>query len=132
MKSHLPISKIHHVSIICSDFERSRTFYTEILGFTILQEIYRSEKDSYKLDLALNGHYMLELFSFASPPERPSYPEACGLRHIAFETDDIEAVAAYFKSQGIDVEPIRIDEHTHKRFTFIQDPDKLPIEFYEH
>ncbi len=131
MKSHLPINKIHHVSIICSDFERSKAFYTETLGLSVMQEIYRSERDSYKLDLALNGHYILELFSFPSPPPRSSYPEAAGLRHLAFETDDIETTVAYFKTMGIAIEPIRTDEHTHKRFTFIQDPDGLPIEFYE-
>lgn len=97
----------------------------------ILQEIYRSDRDSYKLDLALNGHYIIELFSFPNPPHRMSQPEATGLRHLAFEVDDIEATVAYVKTNGYDIEPIRTDEHTHKRYTFMKDPDDLPIEFYE-
>lgn len=132
MKSHLPISKIHHVSIICKDFEKSKSFYTEILGLTVLQEVYRSDRDSYKLDLALNGHFIIELFSFPNPPDRTSYPEACGLRHLAFESNDLEALVAEFMTMGLEIEPIRIDEHTHKRYTFTKDPDGLPIEFYEH
>lgn len=131
MKTALSLNRIHHISIICSDYQKSKSFYTEILGLKILQEIYRSERDSFKLDLSLNGHYVLELFSFPNPPQRPTQPEACGLRHLAFEVDDIEGTLAYLKTNGFKVENIRKDEHTHKRFMFMHDPDDLPIEFYE-
>ena len=131
MKPALHLNKIHHISIICSDYKTSKEFYTELLGLKILQEIYRSERDSYKLDLALHGQYVLELFSFPSPPPRPTQPEACGLRHLAFEVDDIEGTQAYLKTHGYQPESIRKDEHTHKRFMFMNDPDGLPIEFYE-
>ncbi len=131
MKTALSLNKIHHISIICSDYQKSKAFYTEILGLHILQEIYRSERNSHKLDLSLNGHYVLELFSFPNPPKRPTQPEACGLRHLAFEVDDIEGTLAYLKTNGFKVENIRKDEHTHKRFMFMSDPDDLPIEFYE-
>ena len=122
---------IHHIAIICSDYERSKKFYTEVLGFTIVQEVYRKERESYKLDLALNGTYVLELFSFPHPPARPSRPEATGLRHIAFRVADIEAVVQALNGIGITPEPIRTDEYTGKKFTFFADPDQLPIELYE-
>jgi glyoxylase I family protein len=125
------LNKIHHIAIICSDYEVSKTFYTEVLGLTMIKETYRAERLSYKLDLALNGQYTIELFSFPNPPERPSRPESTGLRHLAFEVDDLDAVVANLEQQNIDVEPIRVDEITDKRFTFIADPDRLPIEFYE-
>lgn len=125
------LNKIHHIAIICSDYEVSKKFYTEVLGLTIIKETYRAERLSYKLDLALNGQYTIELFSFPNPPERPSRPESTGLRHLAFEVDDLDAVVANLEQQNIDVEPIRVDEITDKRFTFIADPDRLPIEFYE-
>lgn len=131
MKPAIHLNKIHHISIICSDYKTSKTFYTELLGLKVMQEIYRSDRDSFKLDLSLHGQYILELFSFPTPPARLSYPEACGLRHLAFEVDDIEGTQAYLKTQGYNPEPIRKDEHTHKRFMFMQDPDGLPIEFYE-
>lgn len=131
MKPAIHLNKIHHVSIICSDYAVSKAFYTDILGLKVMQEIYRSERDSHKLDLSLNGQYVLELFSFPTPPARLSYPEACGLRHLAFEVDDIEGTKAYLKTHGYNPEAIRKDEHTHKRFMFMQDPDGLPIEFYE-
>lgn len=131
MKTGIQLNRIHHISVICSDFERSKKFYTEVLGLKILQEIYRSERDSYKLDLALNGQYILELFSFPSPPARLSRPEASGLRHLAFEVNDVDSIIAHLRTDGFDVEAVRIDEHTHKKFTFMQDPDGLPIEFYE-
>jgi len=127
----LAINKVHHIAIICSDYEQSKIFYTEILGFTIIREVYRKERQSYKLDLAVNGQYAIELFSFPSPPDRPSTPEARGLRHLAFEVDSITTTVAYLDSKNIIAEPIRIDEFTGKQFTFISDPDKLPIEFYE-
>lgn len=127
----LEIHKIHHIAIICSDYQKSKAFYTDILGLTIIREIYREERQSYKLDLALNGVYTIELFSFPNPPERTSRPEACGLRHLAFEVNDIEKTVAFLSSKKITSEPIRTDETTQKRFTFIADPDDLPIEFYE-
>lgn len=131
MKTGIQLNRIHHISVICSDFDRSKKFYTEVLGLKILQEIYRSERDSFKLDLALNGQYVLELFSFPSPPVRLSRPEAAGLRHLAFEVNEVDSVVAYLRTNGHEVEAVRVDEHTHKKFTFMQDPDGLPIEFYE-
>lgn len=125
------INKVHHIAIICSDYAVSKTFYTDILGFTILREVYREERQSYKLDLAVNGSYAIELFSFPDPVKRPSRPEAAGLRHLAFEVDDLDAVIQMLAGKGVLSEPIRIDEFTGKRFTFIADPDQLPIEFYE-
>ena len=125
------INKVHHIAIICSDYSKSKQFYIDILGLTVIQEIYREERDSYKLDLALNGDYIIELFSFPNPPKRPSRPEATGLRHLAFEVTDLDETVAFLNSKNIESEPIRIDEMTQKRFTFIADPDELPIEFYE-
>ena len=125
------LNKIHHVAIICSNYEVSKRFYTEILGLKIINETYREERKSYKLDLALNGDYIIELFSFPNPPKRPTRPEAAGLRHLAFEVDNLDKVIAHLTNHKIDVEPVRIDEITNKRFTFIADPDNLPIEFYE-
>lgn len=127
----LQINKIHHIAIICSDYEKSKSFYTKILGFKILSEVYRKERNSYKLDLSLNGNYSIELFSFPNPPKRISQPESCGLRHLAFEVDAIEMARNYLISNSINCEIIRIDEFTDKRFFFISDPDNLPIEFYE-
>jgi glyoxylase I family protein len=125
------LKRIHHVAIICSNYEVSKKFYTETLGFKIENEVYRKERDSYKLDLSLNGIYVIELFSFPDPPKRLSLPEGTGLRHIAFEVENIERVTSYLNSNNISLEPIRIDEFTGKKFTFISDPDNLPIELYE-
>jgi len=125
------LKSVHHIAIICSDYEKSKAFYTETLGFKIDREVFRSERNSYKLDLSLNGQYCIELFSFPNPPARPSRPEACGLRHIAFQVDDIVAAITYFQNKGLNPEPIRIDEFTGKKFTFFADPDELPIELYE-
>ena len=127
----LSIQGIHHVAIICGDYQKSLHFYTEILGFQLLEETYRQERDSYKADLALHGRYCLELFSFPNPPQRPSYPEAAGLRHLAFAVPDVEATYATLLAAGLGVEEIRIDELTGKRFVFTADPDGLPLEFYE-
>jgi glyoxylase I family protein len=127
----ISINKVHHIAIICSDYQKSKTFYTDVLGLTIIREIYREERQSYKLDLALNGVYIIELFSFPNPNERPSRPEAAGLRHLAFEVNDIEQTIDFLSSKNIEAEAIRIDPTTNKRFTFIADPDNLPIEFYE-
>jgi glyoxylase I family protein len=127
----ISINKVHHIAIICSDYQKSKTFYTDVLGLTIIREIYREERQSYKLDLALNGVYTIELFSFPNPTPRPSRPEAAGLRHLAFEVNDIEQTIDFLSSKNIESEAIRIDPTTNKRFTFIADPDNLPIEFYE-
>ncbi|KIO53329.1 SMU1112c/YaeR family gloxylase I-like metalloprotein [Flavobacterium hibernum] len=127
----LTLNKVHHIAILCSDYQKSKTFYTEVLGLTIIREIYREERQSYKLDLALNGIYVVELFSFPNPPKRPSRPEAVGLRHLAFEVINLEETIAFLDTKNVESEPIRIDETTEKRFTFIADPDELPIEFYE-
>jgi len=126
----MQLRRVHHIAIICSDYARSKHFYTQVLGLRVLAEAYREARDSYKLDLALPDGTQLELFSFPSPPARPSYPEACGLRHVAFEVDDVAAAAESLKGQGIEVEALRIDEFTGRRFTFFADPDGLPIELY--
>ncbi|PFG04644.1 VOC family protein [Bacillus sp. es.034] len=123
--------KIHHIAIICSDYTKSKDFYVNKLGLDIKQEIYREERDSYKLDLALNGEYIIELFSFPEAPARPSYPEARGLRHLAFEVEDIEGAVEALNQKGIKAEEIRIDPYTDKKFTFFEDPDGLPLELYE-
>jgi glyoxylase I family protein len=125
------LNRIHHTAILCSDYKKSKDFYTDILGLEIIQETYRQERQSYKLDLALKGEYVIELFSFPDPPKRISRPEATGLRHIAFEVDDLDTVTEALNGKGITAEPIRIDEITGKRFTFIFDPDNLPVELYE-
>jgi glyoxylase I family protein len=127
----IKINRIHHIAVICSDYQKSKRFYTEILGFKLENEIFREERLSFKADLSLNGQYIIELFSFPNPPNRITRPEAAGLRHIAFEVDDIQHVVHVLGIQNIKAEPIRIDEITGKRFTFIADPDDLPIEFYE-
>ena len=124
-------NKIHHVAIICSDYQKSKHFYVEILELEIVKESFRKERQSYKLDLALNGEYIIELFSFPDPPQRPSRPEASGLRHLAFEVDDIEESILALKYKGVVTETVRIDELTNKKFTFFSDPDGLPIEIYE-
>jgi len=125
------IQGIHHIAIICADYARSKAFYTDILGFEIVREIYRAERQSYKLDLAINGLYQIELFSFPEPPPRPSTPEAQGLRHLAFAVNDLDQAVAHLQDRGVEVEPIRIDPTTEKRFTFFKDPDNLPLELYE-
>lgn len=125
------LNKVHHIAIICRDYNVSKAFYIDILGLTVIREVYREERGSYKLDLALNGEYIIELFSFPDPPERPSRPEAAGLRHLAFQVDDLDLVVSTLEQKGVLAEPIRIDEFTGKRFTFIADPDRLPVEFYE-
>ncbi|MEH2264228.1 SMU1112c/YaeR family gloxylase I-like metalloprotein [Nostoc sp.] len=122
---------IHHVAIICSDYNRSKKFYVEVLGLSIIQETFRAERHSYKLDLQVGENAQIELFSFPNPPERSSKPEACGLRHLAFKVDDIEETVFYLNSQGVETENIRIDEITGKKFTFFKDPDNLPLEIYE-
>ena len=122
---------VHHIAIICSNYEKSKEFYTQILELTIIREVYREQRQSYKLDLSLNDEYIIELFSFPNPPHRSSRPESCGLRHLAFSVNNLDESVANLKSKGIELEPIRTDEFTQKRFTFFNDPDGLPIELYE-
>ena len=126
-----PLKSVHHIAIICSDYQKWKSFYTEVLGLEVIKETFREERQSYKLDLALNGHYIVELFSFPNPPERTSRPEAVGLRHLAFEVENVLDMITHCEKYQVKAEPIRIDETTNKRFTFIADPDNLPIEFYE-
>ncbi|MFO4634193.1 VOC family protein [Vibrio cholerae] len=125
------LKRIHHAAIICSNYPRSKAFYTEILGLRVVAENYRAARDSYKLDLALADGSQIELFSFPNPPERPSFPEAQGLRHLAFVVDDVAEIKAQLEQQGVSVEPIRIDEYTGKAYTFFADPDGLPLELYQ-
>jgi glyoxylase I family protein len=127
----LKLNRIHHIAIICADYTVSKAFYTDILGLSIIQEVYRRERDSYKLDLSVNGHYQIELFSFPDPPARPSRPEARGLRHLAFEVDDLDSSVNHLSAKGVVTEDIRVDEYTGRRFTFFSDPDGLPLELYE-
>ena len=126
-----PILGFHHVAIIASDYEKSKRFYTQILGADIIAETYRAERRSYKLDLRFADGAQIELFSFPNPPKRVNAPEACGLRHLAFAVADVEQAVGYLTAQGIEVEPIRIDELTGRKFTFFRDPDDLPLECYE-
>jgi glyoxylase I family protein len=125
------LQAIHHVAIICSDYPVSRKFYTQVLGLEIAAEHYREDRKSWKLDLTLNGQYVVELFSFPDAPRRPSRPEACGMRHLAFKVGDIEQAIARLHSLGVPTEAVRVDEYTGRKFTFFQDPDNLPLELYE-
>ncbi len=126
----MDINYIHHIAIIASNYEVSKNFYANILGFEIIRENYRQDRDSYKLDLKI-GNSEIELFSMPNAPKRPSYPEACGLRHLAFCVKNIEEVVKELNNKGIETEPIRIDEYTNKKFTFFSDPDGLPLELHE-
>ncbi|MBQ4810177.1 VOC family protein [Pseudoalteromonas luteoviolacea] len=125
------LKSVHHAAIICSNYEKSKAFYTQVLGLTIIAENYRPSRSSYKLDLALPDGGQIELFSFPTPPKRVNRPEACGLRHLAFSVQSITQMIEHIEGYGIEVEPIRVDEYTGKRFTFFQDPDGLPLELYE-
>jgi glyoxylase I family protein len=127
----MKILKTHHVAAICSDYGASKAFYTQILGLEVISEVHRKERNSYKLDLRVAGDIQIELFSFPDAPKRPSYPEACGLRHLAFEVEDIDEAIESLQRRGVIVEEVRVDEHTGKRFTFFADPDGLPLELYE-
>jgi len=127
----LQLNSIHHIAIICSNYIASKAFYTEVLGLSVVKETYRAERKSYKLDLQVNGRYQIELFSFPDPPARPSRPEACGLRHLAFKVNDISMAVSILQQKGVVTEPVRIDELTGKKFTFFADPDGLPLELYE-
>ena len=125
------IKRIHHIAILTDDYQKSKAFYTEVLGFTVIAEVYREERKSYKLDLAITGLYQLELFSFPEYRERGSYPEAKGLRHLAFEVEDVEACISELRLKGVKVQNVRVDEFTGKKFTFFNDPNGQPLEFYE-
>lgn len=127
----LPLRRIHHAAIICADYERSKHFYTQVLGLAVVAEHYREARRSWKLDLALPDGSQVELFSFPGAPPRPSYPEAQGLRHLAFEVDDVDRCKALLEAHGVAVEPVRVDEYTGRRFVFFADPDDLPLELYE-
>jgi len=127
----MKINRIHHIAIIASDYEKSRKFYTEIVGLEIVSEVYRKERDSYMLDLALNGEYIVELFSFPDTPERLTYPEATGLRHLAFAVDDVAATLKELQDRGVKVTGLQVDENTGKRMAFFFDPDDLPLELNE-
>ena len=125
------LKRIHHAAIICSDYPRSKAFYVDVLGLEMIAENYRQARDSYKLDLALPDGSQIELFSFPDAPKRPSYPEAQGLRHLAFCVDDVSVAKQKLEQQGVEVEPIRVDEFTGKQYTFFADPDGLPLELYQ-
>ena len=127
----MQFSRLHHVAIIASAYPRSQHFYTEVLGLPVIAEAYREARDSWKLDLRLADDMQIELFSFPAPPPRVSRPEACGLRHLALRVADIEEAVRHLQQHGVEVEAIRVDEYTGKRFTFFADPDGLPLELYE-
>lgn len=129
---NMPVLKrIHHTALIGSDYGRSKRFYTQVLGLKVLAEHYREARQSWKLDLVLPDGGQVELFSFPLAPPRPSHPEACGLRHLAFAVDDVQAWVDHLTAQGVAVEAIRTDEYTGRRFVFFADPDGLPLELYE-
>jgi glyoxylase I family protein len=125
------INRVHHIAVIATDYARSKAFYLDALGFTLRSEVYRQDRDSWMGDLELNGEYLLELFSFPCPPPRPTRPEATGLRHLAFEVDDVAAALAELSDKGVRCEELRTDPHTGKRMAFFFDPDDLPLELYE-
>lgn len=127
----MTINRVHHIAIICSDYARSKDFYTRVLGLEIIAELHREERSSYKLDLRLPGGTQIELFSFPGVPKRPSYPEACGLRHLAFEVANLDTEIKALAEQGVTAEPVRVDPTTGQRYTFFADPDGLPLELYE-
>ncbi|MBQ0034549.1 MAG: VOC family protein [Bacteroidales bacterium] len=127
----MKLNNVNHIAVIASDIERSIAFYVDVLGFTIIRKVYREERDSWKVDLALNGDYLIELFTFPDAPQRPSYPEALGLRHLAFTVTDIEACISELRSKGVETEYIRIDSFTGCKCVFFADPDGLPVELVE-
>ena len=127
----MKFKRIHHIAIIASDYEKSKKFYTEILGLTVVNEVYRKERDSYMLDLALNGEYIIELFSFPDPPKRPTYPEATGLRHLAFAVEDVTAALKELEEKGVKTTDLQVDSKTGKPMAFFFDPDELPLELSE-
>ena len=124
------LTKVHHVAIIGTDYEKSKHFYVDLLGFEVIREIYREHRDDWKIDLRL-ADCELELFIIKTAPKRPSYPEAAGLRHLAFAVESVDATVAELNALGIETEPVRIDEVTGKKMTFFSDPDGLPLEIHE-
>ena len=130
MRLKMNLQTVHHIAIIGSDYEKSKHFYVEQLGFSVIRENYRAERDDYKIDLQLNG-MELELFIIKNCPKRPSYPEAYGLRHLAFAVESVEQTVRELEEKGIATEPIRVDEYTGKKMTFFYDPDGLPLEIHE-
>ncbi len=127
----MKLSAIHHIAVIGSDYARSRAFYADTLGFAVLRENYRPDKRDWKIDLKISDDTELELFIPENPPSRPSYPEACGLRHLAFRVESVEEIAAELEALGVPCEPIRLDTFTGKKMTFFHDPDGLPLELHE-
>lgn len=127
----MKLKKIHHIAIIASNYEKSKKFYTEIVGLKVLNEVYREDRDSYMLDLALNDEYVIELFSFPNPPKRLTYPEATGLRHLAFAVDDVAAALQELKEKGVKTTELQVDAKTGKPTAFFFDPDELPLELSE-
>lgn len=127
----MQLTTIHHIAIIVSDYEKSKVFYVNKLGFEVIRENYRPQKEDWKLDLRVDSTTELEIFAPKNPPKRPSFPEACGLRHLAFKVDEIEKAVAELNGLGIECEPIRTDEFTNKKMTFFFDPDGLPLELHE-
>lgn len=127
----MKLAGVHHIAIICSDYQKSKHFYSQILGLKILKETYREERKSYKLDLEMSDGIQIELFSFPHSPPRLTGPEALGLRHLAFKVKNLSECINELLSHGIDVEPIRRDDLTGRNFTFFRDPDGLPLELYE-
>ena len=125
------LSSIHHIAIIVSDYEAAKRFYVQKLGFEVIRENYRPARRDWKLDLRVNEHTELEIFAEENPPKRPSCPEACGLRHLAFHVENIEAEVKALAEMGIQCEPIRTDDYTGKKMTFFFDPDGLPLELHE-
>ena len=124
------LTKVHHVAVIGTDYEKSKHFYVDLLGFEVIREIYREQRDDYKIDLRL-ADCELELFIIKNAPKRPSYPEAAGLRHLAFLVESVEETVKELNALGIETEPVRLDEVTGKKMTFFHDPDGLPLEIHE-
>lgn len=124
------LQTVHHIAIIGSDYEKSKHFYVDLLGFSVIRENYRKERDDYKIDLQLQG-MELELFILKNCPKRPSYPEAYGLRHLAFAVKSVDEAVKELNGKGIATEPIRIDTYTGRKMTFFFDPDGLPLEIHE-
>lgn len=126
----MELNQIHHVAILASDYEKTKEFYVEKLGFRVIRDVYREDRDDYKIDLQL-GDCELEVFVVKNAPARPNYPEALGLRHLAFKVNDIEEAVVWLNERGIETEPVRFDIYTQNRMTFFKDPDGLPLEIHE-
>ena len=126
----MKLEQIHHVAIIASDYQKSREFYVEKLGFEVVREVYRAERNDHILNLKL-GDTEIELFGMPNPPARVTNPEACGLRHLAFRVADMDEAVAWLRGLGIETEPVRVDPYTQTRMTFFRDPDDLPLELHE-